>query len=75
MKTTGGTLSGDAVHAIVHLVASSIPNMNPDDVTVADSNGNVLHAPGMDTQLVGSESSSRRRRTRTTRRSRRRSRT
>jgi flagellar M-ring protein FliF len=53
VKTTGGTLSGDAVNAIVHLVASSIPNMNPDDVTVADANGSVLHAPGMDTQLGG----------------------
>jgi flagellar M-ring protein FliF len=54
VKTTGGSLSSDAVNAIVHLVASSIPNMNPDDVTVADANGSVLHAPGMDTQLAGS---------------------
>ncbi len=53
VKTTGGELTGDAVNAIVHLVASSIPNMNPDDVTVADANGSVLHAPGMDTQLGG----------------------
>ncbi len=53
VKTTGADLSGDAVNAIVHLVASSIPNMNPDDVTVADSSGTVLHAPGMDTQLGG----------------------
>ncbi|HEV7526338.1 MAG TPA: flagellar basal-body MS-ring/collar protein FliF [Acidimicrobiia bacterium] len=55
VKTTGGSMSADAVNAIVHLVASSIPNMNPDDVTVADANGSVLHAPGMDTQ-VGSNS-------------------
>jgi flagellar M-ring protein FliF len=54
VKTTGGSLSGDAVNAIVHLVASSIPNMNPDEVTVADANGSVLHAPGMDTELAGS---------------------
>ncbi len=54
VKTTGGTLSADTVNAIVHLVASSIPNMNPDDVTVADASGAVLHAPGMDTQLAGS---------------------
>ena len=53
VKTTGDALSGDAVNAIVHLVASSIPNMNPDDVTVADANGSVLHAPGMDTQIGG----------------------
>ena len=44
----GTTLSSDAVQAIVHLVASSIPNMTPDAVTVADSSGNVLNAPGMD---------------------------
>ena len=49
VATTGGTeLSGDAVQAIVHLVASSIPNMTPDAVTVADSSGTVLNAPGMD---------------------------
>ena len=36
------------VSAIVNLVASSIPNMTTDSVTVADSNGNVLNAPGMD---------------------------
>jgi flagellar M-ring protein FliF len=45
----GGTqLSGDAVQAIVNLVASSIPNMTTDAVTVADTNGTVLNAPGMD---------------------------
>ena len=54
VKTTGDALSADAVNAIVHLVASSIPNMNPDDVTVADANGSVLHAPGMDSQLATS---------------------
>ena len=49
VEPTGGTtLSSDAVQAIVHLVASSIPNMTPDSVTVADSNGTVLNAPGMD---------------------------
>ena len=48
VKTTGGPTLGRRGQAIVHLVASSIPNMNPDDVTVADANGTVLHAPGMD---------------------------
>jgi len=56
VKTTGGSLSSDAVMAIVHLVASSIPNMDPDDVTVADSSGAVLHAPGVDTSDLGSSS-------------------
>jgi flagellar M-ring protein FliF len=54
VKTTGGALSGDAVNAIVHLVASSIPNMDPNDVTVADASGAVLHAPGMDSSLTTS---------------------
>jgi flagellar M-ring protein FliF len=53
VQTSGGTMTGDAVNAIVHLVASSIPNMNPDDVTVANANGTVLHAPGMDVQAGG----------------------
>lgn len=44
----GTKVSSDAVQAIVHLVASSIPNLTPDAVTVADSSGNVLNAPGMD---------------------------
>ena len=38
----GSTLSAEEVQAIVHLVASSIDGMNPDDVTVADAEGNVL---------------------------------
>jgi len=49
---SGSSLSDSTVQAIVHLVASSIPNMKADDVTVADSNGNVLHAPGMDSSLT-----------------------
>ncbi len=49
---TGGTLDDSTVQAITHLVASSIPNMSADDVTVADSNGNVLHAPGMSGSLA-----------------------
>jgi flagellar M-ring protein FliF len=44
---TGQTLSNGQVTAIVHLVASSIPNLSPDDVTVVDNNGNVLAAPGV----------------------------
>jgi flagellar M-ring protein FliF len=56
VKPANGTLDDGTVQAIVHLVASSIPNMKPDDVTVADSNGNVLHAPGVDPSLTGSGS-------------------
>jgi len=39
---TSNTLSDDAVDSIVHLVASSVPGMKPESVTVADTNGNVL---------------------------------
>ena len=49
VQPAGGTkVSSDTVQAIVHLVASSIPNLTPDAITVADSTGNVLNAPGMD---------------------------
>jgi flagellar M-ring protein FliF len=49
VQPTGGTkIPSDTVQAIVHLVASSIPNLTPETVTVADSTGNVLNAPGMD---------------------------
>ena len=47
IKTASGQrLSGGQVQAIVHLVASSVEGLVPDDVTVADANGNVLAAPG-----------------------------
>jgi flagellar M-ring protein FliF len=39
---TSGSLGDDAVDSIVHLVASSVPGMKPEAVTVADTNGNVL---------------------------------
>jgi flagellar M-ring protein FliF len=42
-----GAIGDDQVQAIVHLVASSVKNMKPEDVTVIDSNGTVLSAPGM----------------------------
>ncbi|NNN14248.1 MAG: flagellar M-ring protein FliF [Acidimicrobiaceae bacterium] len=42
----GMQLTPGQVQGIVHLVASSIPNLAPGSVTVVDSNGNVLSAPG-----------------------------
>jgi flagellar M-ring protein FliF len=39
-------VSGSEVEAIVHLVASSVKDMKPEDVTVIDSNGSVLSAGG-----------------------------
>ena len=42
----GATLDSGQVQAIVHLVASSVEGLNPKDVTVTDSAGNVLSAAG-----------------------------
>lgn len=42
LLTTDGSLGDDAVESIVHLVASSVPGMKPQGVTVADTDGNVL---------------------------------
>ncbi len=50
----GATLSPDEVQAIVHLVASSVPGLTAGDVTVADSNGNLLAGPGV-TAAIGTE--------------------
>ncbi len=45
----GQTITGGQVQAIVHLVASSVPNLHAADVTVADSNGDLLAGPGVNT--------------------------
>jgi flagellar M-ring protein FliF len=44
----GSSLTAEQVQAIVHLVASSVEGLSPSDVTVADSSGDVLNAPGTD---------------------------
>ncbi|HVC69128.1 MAG TPA: flagellar basal-body MS-ring/collar protein FliF [Acidimicrobiales bacterium] len=43
----GQSLTDSEVQAIVHLVGSSIPNLSPSSVTVADSNGDLLAGPGV----------------------------
>lgn len=43
----GMTLAPEQVQAIVNLVSSSIDGLKPDKVTVADSTGKVLSAPGL----------------------------
>lgn len=49
LKTKPGTqLSAGQVQAVVNLVASSIEGLQPDQVTVADSSGRMLSAPGED---------------------------
>ena len=52
----GVTLSSTQVQAIVHLVASAIPNMNANGVTVVDQNGDVLAAPGQGVTGTGTNS-------------------
>src|SRR3954449_13106176 len=42
----GTKLSGEQIQAVTNLVSSSIEGMDPDQVTVADSTGAVLSAPG-----------------------------
>jgi len=44
----GKPLAAGQVQAIVHLVSSSVEGLTPDQVTVADSMGHVLSAPGVD---------------------------
>jgi flagellar biosynthesis/type III secretory pathway M-ring protein FliF/YscJ len=48
----GSSLSPEQVQAVVHLVASSIEGLSPDQVTVVDQNGDVLNAPGSDSGNV-----------------------
>ena len=42
----GATLSGDKVQAIVHLTSAAIENLKPANVSVVDSQGNVLSTVG-----------------------------
>ncbi len=49
-------LSGEEVQAIVHLVSSSVEGLAPGDVTVADSQGNVLSAPGVNGEATSASS-------------------
>lgn len=44
----GATLEAQQVQAVVHLVASSIDGLDPDQVTVADATGRVLSSSGTD---------------------------
>ena len=41
----GATLDPEQVQAIINLVASSVPNLSPGEVTVVDQQGNLLSAP------------------------------
>ncbi|MET0288366.1 MAG: flagellar basal-body MS-ring/collar protein FliF [Pseudoxanthomonas sp.] len=47
---SGSGLERDQVNAIVHMVASSIPDLSPERVTVVDQNGHLLSESGKDPQ-------------------------
>jgi flagellar M-ring protein FliF len=55
MIDTGGmdTLSSDAVQAVVHLVAASVKDLDPKNVTVVDAKGAVLSGPSTDGVTAG----------------------
>jgi flagellar M-ring protein FliF len=42
----GTELTGEQIQAVTNLVSSSVQSMDPDQVTVTDSTGHVLSAPG-----------------------------
>jgi flagellar M-ring protein FliF len=48
-------LAAEGTQAIVHLVSSSVADLSPDAVTVTDTAGNVLAAPGGDDALASSQ--------------------
>jgi len=47
----GRTLEKSQIMSVVHLVASSVPNLESNNVTVVDQHGRLLNAPGDDTEL------------------------
>jgi flagellar M-ring protein FliF len=51
----GGRLEPEQVQAVVHLVASSIPELSPDNVTIVDQQGRLLSAPGNPQSTIQSE--------------------
>jgi flagellar M-ring protein FliF len=51
----GGRLEPEQVQAIIHLVASSIPDLSAEQVTVVDQQGRLLSAPGSPQSTIQSE--------------------
>jgi flagellar M-ring protein FliF len=52
---SGRSLGDSQVQAIVHLVASSVPGLAPDEVSVVDQNGRLLSRTGADAATAASE--------------------
>ncbi|MEQ8370536.1 MAG: flagellar basal-body MS-ring/collar protein FliF [Alphaproteobacteria bacterium] len=44
----GGRFGGNQIQAIQYLVAAAVPSLSPDDVSVIDTNGNLLARAGQD---------------------------
>jgi flagellar M-ring protein FliF len=59
LDTGGVRIGSEQVQSIVHLVASSVKNLSPDGVTVTDTSGNLLYAPGSDDAFANSQNLSR----------------
>lgn len=56
IETRGGkSLSSQQVQTIVNLVASSVADLDPGQVTVSDSNGKLYAAPGKELSVAGGE--------------------
>lgn len=51
----GGRLEAEQVQAIIHLVASSIPDLAAEQVTVVDQQGRLLSAPGSSQSTLQTE--------------------
>jgi flagellar M-ring protein FliF len=51
----GGRLEPEQVQAIVHLVASSIPELSADNVTIVDQQGRLLSSPGSPQSTIQTE--------------------
>ncbi|HGJ65626.1 TPA: flagellar M-ring protein FliF [bacterium] len=51
----GARLNESQVNGITHLVASSVENLDKENITVIDTHGNVLSAPGQNTFLSDSQ--------------------
>ena len=58
----GGMLKSEQIVAIQHLVASAVPELSPDDVSIIDSNGNLLARGGEGEDAMVSAKSEERRR-------------
>lgn len=59
VDTGSNRLGGEQVQSIVHLVSSSVKDLSPDAVTVTDTNGNLLYAPGSSSTFASTENLSR----------------